>query len=120
VDGGEEGARELVERVATDVVLSLAPPHELSARSALSSKVSKIQFDGPLATVELALEGNGRLFATVTRGALNELDLKPGSHVFSLFKTAALDERGIGGVPAHVSENSADLTTSDYQRNPRA
>ena len=32
----------------------------------------------------------------------------------------APDERGIGGVPAHVSENSADLTTSDYQRNPRA
>ena len=56
----------------------------------------------------------------MTRGALNELDLKPGSHVFALFKIAALDERGIGGVPAHVSENSADLTTSDYQRNPRA
>ena len=47
------------------------------------------------------------MFATVTRGALNELDLKPGSHVFALFKTAALDERGIGGVRAHVSDNSA-------------
>jgi len=89
VDGGEEGARELVERVTTDVVLSLAPPHELSARSALSSTVSKIQFDGPLATVELALEGDGRLFATVTRGALNELDIKPGSHVFVLSKTGS-------------------------------
>ena len=107
VDGGEEGASELVERVTTDVVLSLAPPHELSARSALSSTVSEIQFDGPLATVELALEGDGRLFATVTRGALNELEIKPGSHVFALFKTTALDERGIGGIPAHVSDNSA-------------
>jgi molybdate transport system ATP-binding protein len=92
---------------ATDVVLSLGPPHELSARSALSSTVSEIQFDGPLATVELALEGDGRLFATVTRGALNELELKPGSHVFALFKTAALDERSIGGVPAHISDSSA-------------
>ncbi len=57
MDGGEEGARELVERVATDVVLSLAPPHELSARSALSITVSKIQFDGPLATVDLGSFG---------------------------------------------------------------
>ncbi len=48
----------------------------------------------------------GRLFATVTRGALTELEIKPGSHVFALFKTAALDERGIGGVPAHVSDTA--------------
>jgi molybdate transport system ATP-binding protein len=82
-------------------------PRALSARSALSGAVSEIQFDWPLATVELALEGDGRLFATVTRGALNELKIKPGSHVFAVFKTAALDERGIAGVPAHVSDNSA-------------
>jgi len=59
VDGGEEGARELVERVTTDVVLSLAPPHELSARSALSSAVSKIQFDGPLRRSNWILKGMG-------------------------------------------------------------
>ncbi len=85
---------------ATDVVLSLRPPQDLSARSALSGAVAEIQLDGPLATIEIALDGDGRLFATATRGALNELDLKSGTHVFALFKTTALDERNVaGGAP---------------------
>lgn len=51
--------------------------------------------DLPLATVKIALDGDGYLFVTMTRGALDEFDLKPGVHVFALFKTTALDERNV-------------------------
>ncbi len=88
---------------ATDVVLSLAPPHELSVRSVLSGAVAEIQFDGPLATVEVALDGDGYLFATATRGAIDELELKAGARVFALFKTTALDERNVATEPRHDS-----------------
>jgi molybdate transport system ATP-binding protein len=81
---------------ATDVILSLVPPHEISARSVLSGKVSNIQFDGPIATIAIELKGDGQLLATVTRGAFEALGLEAGSKVYALFKTAALDERSIG------------------------
>ena len=84
---------------ATDVVLSLTPPQDLSIRSVLSGTIAGIQFDGPLATIEIALEGEGHLLATATKGAVSELELKPGGHVFALFKTTALDERNIAAVP---------------------
>ncbi len=81
---------------ATDVVLSLLPPHEISARSVLWGRVANIQFEGPIATIEIELKEDGPLLATITRGALEDLSLKEGSHVYALFKTAALDERSIG------------------------
>jgi molybdate transport system ATP-binding protein len=86
---------------ATDVLISLARPHNLSARSVLSGAIAGIEMDGPLATIEIALDGEGHLFATATRGALDELELKPGAHVFALFKTTALDERSIAAAPPH-------------------
>ncbi|WP_292532126.1 molybdenum ABC transporter ATP-binding protein [Methylocystis sp.] len=81
---------------ATDVVLSLLPPQEISARSVLWGKVANIQFEGPIATIEIELTDDGPLLATITRGALEDLSLKEGSQVYALFKTAALDERSIG------------------------
>jgi molybdate transport system ATP-binding protein len=81
---------------ATDVILSLVQPHEISARSFLSGEVANIQFDGPIATIAIALKGDGQLLATVTRGAFEALGLEAGSKVYALFKTAALDERSIG------------------------
>jgi molybdate transport system ATP-binding protein len=81
---------------ATDVVLSSAEPSELSTRSVLKGVISAIHLEEPLATIEIALSGDGPLFATVTRGAFEELDLKIGRPVFALFKTTAVDERNIG------------------------
>jgi molybdate transport system ATP-binding protein len=96
---GTVGGRARVIVKATDVVLSLHPPRDLSARSVLSGSVAGIELDGPLATIEIALEGDGHLFATATRGALDELELKPGVHIFALFKTTALDELSIATAP---------------------
>jgi molybdate transport system ATP-binding protein len=96
---GQIGSTARIIVKATDVVLSLAPPHNLSARSVLSGSVAEIQFDGPLATIEIALDGNGHLFATATKGAIDELEIKPGVHVFALFKTSALDERQVAVKP---------------------
>ena len=80
---------------ATDVTLSLGPPHDLSARSVLAGTIEGIEKDGPLAMVAIALNGEGHLFATATRHALDELGLKYGARVFALIKTSALDERKI-------------------------
>jgi molybdate transport system ATP-binding protein len=97
---GQAGSLARVIVKATDVVLSLVPPQEISARSVLWGRVANIQFEGPIATVEIELKDDGPLLATITRGALEDLSLKKGSHVYALFKTAALDERSIGVVNA--------------------
>jgi molybdate transport system ATP-binding protein len=92
---GPAGSTARVIVKATDVVVSLGPPRELSARSALSGTIAGIQVEEPLATIEIALDGDGHVFAAMTRGALEELDLKFGRRVFALFKTSALDEQQI-------------------------
>lgn len=84
---------------ATDVTLSLGPPHDLSTRSVLSGMIEGIEKDGPLAMVAIALNGEGHLFATVTRHAIDELGFKSGVRVFALLKTSALDERKIASFP---------------------
>ncbi len=93
---GQAGGVARVIVKATDVVLSLLPPQEISARSVLWGRVANIRFEGPIATIEIELKEDGPLLATITRGALEDLSLKEGSHVYALFKTAALDERSIG------------------------
>lgn len=80
---------------ATDVVLSPTRPDEISSRSLLSGKVANIKLDGPFATVEIELSKNNYLLSMITKGALEELSLKPGSNVYALFKSAALDERSL-------------------------
>jgi molybdate transport system ATP-binding protein len=80
---------------ATDVVLSRTWPVDISLRSILTGVVSKIRKDGPLVTVEVELSPENFILATITEGALADLSLEVGSTVFAMFKTAALDERGI-------------------------
>jgi molybdate transport system ATP-binding protein len=84
---------------ATDVVLAARPPHDLSVRSSLRGRIGSIERNGPLAAVEIVLEGEGRLYAVTTRHALDELGLDRGAPVFALIKTSALDERQIAAVP---------------------
>ena len=84
---------------ATDVVLSARPPQDLSVRSSLSGQVGSIEKDGPLAAVEILLDGEGRLYAITTRHALDELGLDRGAKVFALIKTSALDERQTAAIP---------------------
>ncbi len=82
---------------ATDVTLSIAPPSGLSVQSMLAGTLTRIEPAGPLAIVDIALYGEGRLSAMATRRAIDELGLHRGDRVFALIKTAALDERMVGG-----------------------
>jgi molybdate transport system ATP-binding protein len=84
---------------ASNVTLSLGPPRGVSTRSVLCGTIENIESFGPLATVAIALEGEGRLFATATRHALDEMGLHCGTRVFALIKSSALDERKIASIP---------------------
>lgn len=92
---GPAGGQIRVKVKATDVVLSVRPPEGLSMRSSLCGRIEAIQNLGPLAAVEIALKGEGRLCAMITQHALDELGLAWGGEVFALIKTSALDERQI-------------------------
>jgi molybdate transport system ATP-binding protein len=84
---------------ATDVVLAARPPHDLSVRSSLRGQIGSIEKNGPLAAVEIVLEGEGRLYAVTTRHALDELGLDRGARLFALIKASALDERRVATMP---------------------
>jgi molybdate transport system ATP-binding protein len=84
---------------AIDVTLSTTRPRNVSVRTILSGTVAGIVADdGPLASVDVALEGHGHLAALATRMAIDELGLGTGDQVFALVKTVALDERNVAVV----------------------
>jgi molybdate transport system ATP-binding protein len=93
---GERGSKVRVMVHATDVTLSAGRPRNLSVRSVLEGQIREIETEGPLAAVEIALNGGGRLFAMATRRAVDDLGLDRGDQVFALVKTVALDERTVG------------------------
>jgi molybdate transport system ATP-binding protein len=81
---------------ATDITLATAPASNLSVRTTLTGTVAGIETgDGPLASVNIDLEGHGHIFALATRKAIDELGLGVGDRVFALVKTVALDERAV-------------------------
>jgi molybdate transport system ATP-binding protein len=85
---------------ATEVVISAVLPHGLSVRGSLMGQIGSIECDGPLALIEIFLEGGDRLYAAVTRHALDELGLTIGSRIYALIKASALDERQIAALPS--------------------
>ncbi len=93
---GDRGSKVRIMVHATDVTLSAVQPRNLSVRSVLEGQVREVETEGALASVEIALNGGGRLFAMATRRAIDDLGLKPGDPVFALVKTVALDERTVG------------------------
>jgi molybdate transport system ATP-binding protein len=93
---GKTGGKVRILVRATDVTLSAGPPQNLSVRSVMQGQIREIETEGALASVEIALKGDGRLFAMATRRAIDDLGLKPGDQVFALVKTVALNERTVG------------------------
>ena len=84
---------------STDITLARSRVDAMSVRTTLSGKVAGIDSDdGPIAGVNIALDGHGRLYALATRKAIDELGLAPGDKVFALVKTVALDERAVAPV----------------------
>ncbi|RPH45560.1 MAG: molybdenum ABC transporter ATP-binding protein [Burkholderiales bacterium] len=85
---------------ATDVALAVQRPRDVSFRTVLTGTIRAITTeDGPTARVELALRGEGRLVALVTRKAIDELGLDTGDEVFAMLKATALDERATAYAP---------------------
>ncbi|WP_245270902.1 TOBE domain-containing protein [Beijerinckia mobilis] len=61
-------------------------------RAILSGTVSSIENKGPFARVLVTLEGRDRLAVTVTRQAVEDMNLQNGPKVFALIKSASIDE----------------------------
>lgn len=81
---------------ATDVALAVRRPEGITIRTVLSGVIASIpDGQGPNVTVDVALDGGGRLAAAVTRAAIADLGLSPGQSVFALVKSVALDERPV-------------------------
>jgi len=79
---------------STDVMLSKTCGDLLSSRTALAGKVAGIETDdGPIAGVNVALDGHGQLYALATRKSIDELGLARGDRVFALVKAVALDDQ---------------------------
>ena len=65
----------------------------------LRGKVTSVAASkGPLAMISVELEGGEKLYASLTRMAVDELRLAPGVEVFCLVKAVALDERQVESV----------------------
>ncbi|MCI0465602.1 MAG: molybdenum ABC transporter ATP-binding protein, partial [Beijerinckiaceae bacterium] len=95
---GPAGSRARIMVKATDVVLSARPPQQLSMRGSLAGNIGSIEIDGPLASIEVLFKGGERIYAVITRHALDELGLSSGAGVYALIKASALDERQIAAM----------------------
>jgi molybdate transport system ATP-binding protein len=81
---------------AIDVALARLPPPDTSIRTVLRGRVTQVAASkGPLAMTSVELEGGDRLYASLTRMAVDDLRLAPGEDVFCLVKAVALDERQV-------------------------
>jgi molybdate transport system ATP-binding protein len=72
----------------------------VSFRTVLLGTLREIESDtGPIARVDIALRGQGRLVALVTRKALDELGLDVGDEVYAMVKATAMDDRSLAYAP---------------------
>lgn len=98
-DAGAAGTLVRVAIRAINVMLATEQPRQTSVRSVLRGTVTRVEAsDGPFAFLSIALAGGDTLSAYATRLAIDELAVVPGSAIFALVKTVAIDERGISGL----------------------
>lgn len=85
------GARVRLAIFARDVLIASQKPVALSALNVFEAKVARISALSPaIAQVELAC-ANARLWSHVTHRSAGALDLAPGSCVYAIVKSVALD-----------------------------
>lgn len=93
---GEPGRAHRVIMRALDVGLAVQRPRDVSFRTVLLGRITALERDdSPLARVEIALRGSGRLVALVTRRSVDELALDEGDDIFAMVKAVALDDRAL-------------------------
>ncbi len=81
---------------ARDVALSKTPLEGVSIRNQLAGTVAEIYPEDDTAFAEVLVDlGGARIRSRVTRFALSELGLAPGSDVTVLVKSVAFDRRGL-------------------------
>lgn len=94
-----EATRTRVFVKAIDVSVARQPPPDTSVRTVLRGKVVSVALTkGPLAMANVELQGGEKLYASLTRMAVDELGVAPGVDVFCLVKAVALDERQVESV----------------------
>ncbi|MFF4709554.1 TOBE domain-containing protein [Streptomyces sp. NPDC001288] len=84
--GLAEGSAVRAMMKATEVALATGPVTGLSIRNRLPGTVSDVALGGAMATVKVTVEG-GELTSAVTRDAVTDLGLAPGSPVVALIKS---------------------------------
>lgn len=95
--GEPTGTRLRLRVRARDVMLARSPPVDVSALNVLPGVVADIGAgDGPIAEVRLDCNGEV-LMARLTRYSVERLELAPGTPVFAVVKTVALDRRSLSG-----------------------
>jgi molybdopterin-binding protein len=67
-----------------------ATGERLSARNRFHGTVSEVKTDGLMAQVEVLIDEPVRLLAIVTRDAVEELELKPGSAATAIVKATSV------------------------------
>jgi molybdate transport system ATP-binding protein len=99
------GAAVRVRIRARDVALAVGDPGRISIRNRLAGTVAAIA-EGPPPTVAVRLDIAGDpLIANITRDALRDLDLKAGSPVTALIKSASFDPLSVGGGPTGPADS---------------
>ncbi len=79
---------------ARDVMLSLAPPQDISALNVLGGQVARIQPVGTGAQADVVLDCNGAaLSARLTTKSVQRLQLSPGKSVYAVIKSVSFDRR---------------------------
>ncbi len=75
---------------ARDVALARTRPTDVSILNILPARVTGV-VDGPAAQADVALDIGAPLWARITRRSARELELAPGSEVYALIKSVAID-----------------------------
>ncbi len=88
------GAEVRVRIRARDVALSIEEPKGLSIRNVFRGTVTDISVGGAFADV--VVDVGTPVWARITARSLDELKLAPGSNVFALVKSVAIDGRSLG------------------------
>ena len=90
--GGAVGAPVRAYIRGRDVMLSLAPPQDISALNVLAARIVEVLPDGNGAQAEIRLDcGGAALTARVTAKSVHRLGLVPGLPVFAVIKSVSFE-----------------------------
>lgn len=88
--GARTGARVRLRIRARDVALARERPQGLSILNVLPARITALE-NGPAAQIDVALDIGAPLWARITRRSARELALTPGTDVYVLIKSVAID-----------------------------